>query len=310
MTVDLIIDTDPGIDDAMAYFYAHASTDINIVALTTVFGNATIDDATKNALWLTQLSNSSISVYAGASVPLQIQPKAPTSDVHGDHGLGNNVVGQLDRSSESENAVDYLTRIVDQHNGDLNLCALGPLTNVAMALDKDPEFVSKLKQLVIMGGSLRAGGNVTDHAEANFWHDPHAANVVLNAQQQDKIIIVGLDVTNKIKAGPDSFETLAKQSRYAGKFLQEVGDYYLDFYERNTGTRMCSLHDPAALIACVKSELFSMEKHQLSVVTSGDQIGKMVTSTANGGGYECLVCTDVEAISVKTEFERVVAQND
>lgn len=304
----LILDTDPGVDDAMAYFYAHASTEIDVIALTTVFGNVTVDDASRNSQWLKEFTNATTRVYAGAQEPIAIPAHPPAANVHGEHGFGTFEIGQLEGICESESACNYLVRVANETPGELSLCAVGPLTNVAHAIDKDPDFVSKLKQLVIMGGSLRVGGNVTQFAEANFWHDPHAANAVLNAPGEGKIIVVGLDVTQEITIGPDSFGRLAQSSRRVGGFLQEIGNFYLDFYEANNGKRRCCLHDPAAVIACKHPELFSMEKHRLSVTTAGERSGMMVIDD-NNSGRECLVCTQVDAARVVTEYERAVALN-
>jgi len=308
-TVKLIIDTDPGVDDAMAYFYAHASTRIQTIALTTVFGNVTIEDANNNALWLTEFSQAANRVYAGAGVPRAMPLNPPAVHVHGERGLGNYNTGGVSGACEVESATDFLVDAVNQHPGELTLCAVGPLTNVAQAIDRDPGFVEKLRQLVIMGGSLRAGGNVTAHAEANFWHDPHAADAVLNAPGGGNITVVGLDVTHEINVGPDCFQTLAETAGQTGAFLHEIGNFYLDFYERSAGKRMCSLHDPAAIIACVHPEWFGTEPHRLTVTTSGDQIGKMLIADSTGAGRLCSVCTKVDADSVIRDFERIVALN-
>jgi len=308
-TVKLIIDTDPGVDDAMAYFYAHASTDIQTIALTTVFGNVTIEDANHNALWLTEFSQASTRVYAGAAVPRAMPVNPPAVHVHGEHGLGNYKTGGVSGACEIESAAEFLVQAANRHPGELSLCAVGPLTNVARAIDRDPGFIEKLRQLVIMGGSLRGGGNVTPHAEANFWHDPHAADAVLNAPGGGTITIVGLDVTHEINVGPDCFQSLAETAGKTGAFLYDIGNYYLDFYEQNVGKRLCSLHDPAAIIACVHPEWFSTESHRLAVVTSGDQIGRMVTVESGGAGRVCSVCTKVDADSVVRDFEQISARN-
>jgi len=307
----LIIDTDPGIDDAMAWFYAHASPRIEIIALTTIFGNVSIEDATRNAQWLVEFSNAGLSVYAGAAAPMVIPAKPPAAEVHGKHGFGTYKIDSVVGASEDESACDYLVRVARQQPGELVLCAVGPLTNVARAIEKDADFVTNLKQLVIMGGSLRAGGNVTSYAEANFWQDPHAADIVLKAPGDGEILIVGLDVTHQVTLGPASFQKIAEVSRRTGAFVEQIADFYFDFYESRKGVRTVSLHDPAAVIACTHPEFFDLERHRLAVINSSEKAGMMISNDSkNDTGRECYVCMNVDAARVVAEFEQVIALND
>lgn len=305
----LIIDTDPGVDDAMAYFYAHAAEDIDLIALTTVFGNVTVEDATKNALWLTEFSNApNTKVYKGAATPLSITPNPVSSEVHGEHGFGDFEIGPVKATAESESAADYLVRAAKEAPGEITLCAIGPLTNVAFAVQKDPAFISNLKQLVIMGGTLDAPGNITPYAEANFWNDPHAADIVLNAPGGGTIITVGLDVTDRISFTPEDFDDLAKQSPEAGGFLKEIGAFYTAFYQSRSGFTACSLHDPTAVIACETSDLLVMEAHAVRIVTSGEKVGMMYRNE-DQSGRKCLVCLDGDLSGVLSQFKDKVSQN-
>ena len=302
----MIIDTDPGIDDAMAYFYAHASPDIELIALTTIFGNVTIQDATQNALWLTQSSGANTEVYEGHPAPLSIPPNPPSDYVHGAHGFGDFQIGPLDRAAGAEAAADYLVRAARQAPGEITLCAVGPLTNVALAIQKDPGFVSNLKQLVIMGGSLEAGGNVTDYAEANFWNDPHAADIVVRAPGGGEIIIVGLDVTSQIEFAADDFVDLAKTAPQTGGFLDEIGQFYMNFYKDRTGRMSCHMHDPSAVIACIMPELFSMERVPVRVETEGEKIG-MLARVQGMSERQCRVCLGVKPAGVVKAFKDMIA---
>lgn len=302
----LIIDTDPGIDDAMAYFYAHAAPDIDLVALTTVFGNVTTSDATRNALWLTEYSNAKTSVYRGASAPLMISPNAPSDYVHGAHGFGDVEIGEPGRVAEAEEASDYLVRVAREAPGTLTVCAIGPLTNIARAIQKDPDFVSNLKQLVIMGGSLEAGGNVTAFAEANFWNDPHAADIVVNAPGSGKIVIVGLDVTTQIEFLANDFADLAKLAPETGGFLNKIGQFYMNFYKTRTGRMSCHMHDPSAVIASIKPHYFNMEKAALRVETQGERIG-MLARTAGDSNRECHVCLGVDSSVLLADYKQMLA---
>lgn len=305
----LILDTDPGVDDAMAYFYAHGQKDIELVALTTIYGNVTIKDATQNALWLTEYSNAACKVYQGSAVPLEITPNAPADFVHGAHGFGDYEIGEVMGSAQAETAADYLVRAAQETPGELTLCAVGPLTNVAMAIQKDPDFVSNLAQLVIMGGSLDAGGNVGEYAEANFWNDPHAANIVVNAPGGGRIIIVGLDVTSQIECLESDFEDVAKAAPRAGGFLSEIGQFYMRFYKSKTGRMSCHMHDPTAVIACLKPEFISLEETSLSVVTEGEKIGMLARRT-DQNGRKCFVAMGVDAQAVMAEYKQTVSRCD
>jgi inosine-uridine nucleoside N-ribohydrolase len=304
----LIIDTDPGVDDAMTYFYAHAAPEIDLLALTTIFGNVTIDDAVRNALWLTEFSGSSATVHRGETAPLAIVPNHHSDFVHGKRGFGDFEIADPARVENDEDAVSYLIRMASENPQELTLCAIGPLTNVAKAVQRDPDFVGNLKQLVIMGGSLDAGGNITPHAEANFWNDPHAADIVLNAPGGGRVVIVGLDVTMKIIFDATKFDDLAAVSPKTGDFLRQIGQFYMRFYESVTGTYQCFLHDPAALIACEDGAPFGMEQHRLSVVIEGEEIGKMVRREGDDG-RECHVCTTVDAAAVIARYTDIVSRN-
>jgi inosine-uridine nucleoside N-ribohydrolase len=303
----LIIDTDPGVDDAMTYFYAHAAPEMELLALTTIFGNVTIDDAVRNALWLTEFSGSTATVHRGDAKPLAMVPNHHSDHVHGKRGFGDYEIADPARAEHAEDAVSYLVRMAATHAGELTVCAIGPLTNIAKAVQADPMFIENLKQLVIMGGSLDAGGNVTPHAEANFWNDPHAADIVLNAPGGGRVVIVGLDVTTQITFDPAKFDELAIAAPKTGDFLRQIGQFYMRFYESVTGTYHCFLHDPAALIACEDNAPFRTEAHRLSVVTEGEEIGKM--ACRSGDGRACYVCMGVDVQAVVDRYVDVVGLN-
>jgi len=305
----LIIDTDPGIDDAMAYFYAHAQSNFDLIALTTVFGNVTVEDATKNALWMTEFSEANtIQVYKGAAFPLEIDPNPVSDFVHGKHGFGDYVIGHVNRSESEEHASDFLVRAAKEAPGEITLCAIGPLTNVALAIQKDPNFISNLKQLVIMGGSLYADGNITPYAEANFWNDPHAADIVVNAPGEGNIVIVGLDVTDRICFKPSDIDDIVVGAPKTGGFLKEILAFYMTFYHSRSGRFECSLHDPAAVIACEMPSLFQMERQAVSVVTEGDKIGAL-QKRDNISGRECHICVEGQFSDIIEQYKKVVMLN-
>ena len=303
----MIIDTDPGIDDAMAFYYAFKSERCDVIALTTVFGNVTIADATKNALWLGDTVDAPIPVYRGASKPRDIAPNPPTVHVHGLHGFGDVDIDDVIREAESESAAEFLVGAAASSPGELTVCAIGPLTNIALALEIDPDFISNLKRLVIMGGSLDAGGNITPHAEANFWNDPHAAKSVLTAPGDGEIVIVGLDVTTKIAITQSEIDTLAVNSPKVGGFLKKIGEFYMRFYESVNGYYEAYLHDPAAVIACETPEFFEMIDVRLNVVTQGENIGEMIRDKTVS--RVCKVCIASNSDAIVNQFVDVTSTN-
>jgi inosine-uridine nucleoside N-ribohydrolase len=305
MALKLIIDTDPGIDDAMAILYAIAAPEIDLLGLTTVFGNVTTPKATRNALYLLEQAGIEIPVAEGLHRPRIGPPFPPTSAVHGAEGFGTLAVPTPQRRALVETAPEYLVRMARAHQGELLLCPIGPLTNIAAAMELDPSFCSNLKGMVVMGGSLRAGGNITPAAEANFYHDPHAADFVL--RHGCNMTLVGLDVTNRVICPRSFFARLASESPKMGGLLHDMAEFYIDFYETVGKFAGCGMHDPSALVACIAPELFTTEPHALRVTLSGDRSGEMI-AVANSTAQPVNVCTDVQAEAVKQNFFKNVAK--
>ena len=305
MALKLIIDTDPGIDDAMAILYAIAAPEIDLLGLTTVFGNVTTPKATRNALYLLEQAGIEIPVAEGLHRPRIGPPFPPTSAVHGAEGFGTLAVPTPQRRALVETAPEYLVRMARAHQGELLLCPIGPLTNIAAAMELDPSFCSNLKGMVVMGGSLRAGGNITPAAEANFYHDPDAADFVL--RHGCNITLVGLDVTNRVICPRSFFARLASESPKMGGLLHDMAEFYIDFYETVGKFAGCGMHDPSALVACIAPELFTTEPHALRVTLSGDRSGEMI-AVANSTAQAVNVCTDVQAEAVKQNFFKNVAK--
>jgi inosine-uridine nucleoside N-ribohydrolase len=225
--------------------------------------------------------------------------------VHGAEGFGTLAVPTPQRRALVETAPEYLVRMARAHQGELLLCPIGPLTNIAAAMELDPSFCSNLKGMVVMGGSLRAGGNITPAAEANFYHDPHAADFVL--RHGCNITLVGLDVTNRVICPRSFFARLASESPKMGGLLHDMAEFYIDFYETVGKFAGCGMHDPSALVACIAPELFTTEPHALRVALSGDRSGEMI-AVANSTAQAVNVCTDVQAEAVKQNFFKNVAK--
>lgn len=297
--VKLIIDTDPGIDDAMAIFYAAAAPEIDLIGLTTVFGNVTTPIATRNALYLAEVAGLDIPVAAGAEKPLALPPFPPSAQVHGVDGFGDMPAVSPKGQAVTESAAEFLCRVTREAPGEVVVCAIGPLTNIAAALQYDPEFARNVAQVVIMGGSIDEGGNITPHAEANIYHDPHAAEVVLGADMD--VVLVGLDVTHRILCTAEDFTNIAQAAPDLGGQLQQMSEFYLEFYQSVGKFDGCSLHDPAAVIACTHPQLFDMPVMPVEVICEGEASGQTIRSE-QPDRPAIRACMGVDAAAVKQLF--------
>lgn len=299
----ILIDTDPGIDDAMAIFYAGLHPNVEIVGMSAVFGNIDVDIATRNALVLGDMLGQPIPVARGAATPL-VQDPNPVSDyVHGKEGFGDLPAQTTSRRPTKETAAEFICRTVQENPGEIILAPVGPLTNIAAALYHDPSIAAKVKGVVLMGGGL-SGGNVTDWAEANIWNDPEAANVVFAADWP--ITMVGLDVTTQVLCYPGDFDPLADQAPKLGGFLRDITRFYMRFYESHYGFLGAQMHDPTAIIAITDPDLFTVETVALEVIVSGERAGQTVR--ASGTSRRPVgVLTGVNATAVKERFFSTIA---
>ena len=196
MTKKIIIDTDPGIDDAMAILFALNSPELEVVGLTTIFGNVHTDLATENALRLLEFAGQrTIPVAHGATKPLHIGFEDAPTFVHGENGLGEIELPAATTQADARPAAQFIVDMIMAHPREITLVPVGPLTNIALALALEPRIVANVADVVIMGGAGAVNGNVNPAAEANIWHDPHAADRVFGAGWP--LTMVGLDVTEK-----------------------------------------------------------------------------------------------------------------
>lgn len=307
MTQKIIIDTDPGIDDAMAIHMAFADNRLDVVGLTTIFGNVTTKIATRNALRLAEMAHYKTDVAEGAAVPAVRVPQPPADFVHGEQGFGDVPAAVPAGAAVTQSAASYLVTQCAAHPGEIIICAVGPLTNLAAALALDPQITETAKSVVIMGGSAAYHGNVTDCAEANIWNDPDAADAVFAADWD--VTMVGLDVTEKTQCTPADFELLAHNAPEIGGFLKNASAFYFDFHEDKTGIRSCFMHDPSALLAITDPELFDMEEGPLEVVCSGEEIGR--TKYFTGAGRRPVrVAINVNSESARKKFIDLISNAD
>lgn len=242
----LVLDMDVGIDDAVAILYLAAQPDVEIVALGSVHGNIDAPQAALNALRVFEICGlGAVPVAVGAELPLARELVLATH-VHGDDGLGNTDLPAPRGQPTGEHAVDQLLRLARAYPGELDLLAVGPLTNLALALRRDPLLLTRFRSTVIMGGAgleLLPDTPLVGY-DANIDHDPEAADLVFAAPGTR--VMVGINVTiPTILAGPDLARIAAATTAH-GQFAWRVLQFYLDVYERRLGYRGCSMHDPLA----------------------------------------------------------------
>lgn len=294
----IVIDTDPGVDDAMAILYALADPEIALLGLTTVFGNVPGTTATRNALQLLDLAGAQTPVAAGAERPL-VQPlKPPAAEVHGAEGFGEAHLPPPSRRADPRGAPRFLAETCAAAPGEVTLVAVGPLTNLAEALAAHPEIAETARDVVVMGGALRQKGNVTAHAEANIWQDPHAAERVFAAGWP--VTVVGLDVTERVVLTAADLAPMPAASPACGPFLCQAAEFYFAFHKASEGLEGCHLHDPAAVIAALEPELFGLGEAPVAVTLDGPEVGR--TQETAGAGPAHTLCLTVDAPAIKRRF--------
>ncbi len=276
----LVIDVDTGIDDAFALLYACAQRQAQILGVSTVVGNVSLAAATRNTRAVLGLAGrADIPVWPGAAAAISNAVR-DASDIHGQTGLGHAILPEPEEPAGALelHAADSIVRAARAHSGRLILAAVGPLTNIALAVMREPELPRLVKRFVIMGGAYAEPGNVTPAAEFNIWHDPEAARIVFRAfggVGGAPVIAVGLDVTRKTII--DESDIRALGSRIADRprgvkltrFLEDASRFYFERMEKMLGKRIFTMHDPLAVAAALDPTLIETRRAAVDVETSG-----------------------------------------
>jgi purine nucleosidase len=279
VTQRIIIDTDPGVDDALAFLLALASPEIKLEALTTTQGNVTLEKATRNALAVLELAGAShIPVAKGSLLPL-VRPLRASADVHGASGIGNAKLPEPHAKPVLKHAVDYLIERVLAEPNEISIFPIGPLTNIAMAIRKEPRFARAVKELVIMGGAILEYGNITPLAEFNIYVDPHAAHIVFHAGIP--ITLIPLDVTHKCLLKQEHVDRLMKINSPISRFIRDAMEVYLEA-SFALGYEGSSLHDPLTLATIIAPELLTLKEYYVDVdISGGVSTGKTFADIMN-----------------------------
>lgn len=278
--IPVIFDTDPGIDDALALALLARHPSFHLLAVTGVHGNASVQDTSRNALGLLAQFGLDIPVAAGAEGPLLDKRRREFSaHVHGEDGLGG-IAAQLPaplRALDPRPAPELICQMVNERPGEITLVAVGPLTNLALALRLDPGIAQRVKQVVVMGGAFGLkghSGNVTPVAEANIACDPEAADEVFTAPWP--VVIVGLDVTQEVIMTEAHLAAMRGKADGAGELLWQATRYYQDFYHRRDGIGGIYAHDASAAAWLLAPEAFTLRAGPVRVVLDGIANGQTI----------------------------------
>lgn len=264
----LIIDTDPGVDDAIALLMVFQLPEFEVIGLTTIFGNVSTEDATQNALHLCEVAGfPDIPVAEGSPEPLKRGPPFIADFVHGSDGLGNTSPSPPKNKKIDKNACEFLVDKVSEYPGEVTILALGPLTNIALAVKKDRSFASKVKRIVILGGSFFASGNINPAAEANIYGDPEAADIVFTCGAE--IVVVGLNVTTQVMLSDQDLCELRDSGGRYGRYIYNISQFYKDWHVKSDGVHGIYLHDPTCFAALYKPQLFEFKRGAVRVETQG-----------------------------------------
>ncbi|CAA9565975.1 MAG: Inosine-uridine preferring nucleoside hydrolase [uncultured Thermomicrobiales bacterium] len=270
----VILDVDTGIDDALALAYAVAQPGLDIVAVTTVAGNIDVYRATGNTRnVLAFLGREDVPVHRGATRPLT-RAQRGASHVHGTDGLGGADLPESQRAIDVTPGPATIVRLARERPGELTLIAVGPLTNLAIALNVEPRVAEWIPRVVVMGGAYHVPGNITPHAEFNVWADPEAADQVCAAPFGD-LMMLGLDVTMQVGLSREVWADLQQRTDRpaAGELAVRVGrQTFVD-----AGMPQMYLHDPLAVAVAVDPTLVTSETVRISVTTSGEEDGRTVS---------------------------------
>ena len=278
MKKKLIIDCDPGHDDAVAIMLAAASNKLQILGITCVAGNSTLKNTTSNALKICSLiGKTNIGVYAGASKPIK-NKLVTAAHVHGKSGLdidGNTIKIDQNYKIKRLNAVDFIIKTCLNSKNKIYICPTGPLTNIALALKKEPSIKKKIKEIIFMGGAAMTLGNITPTSEFNIYVDPHAANIVLKSNIP--LVMMGLDVTHKVMVNDTIIDKIKRNGNKSSVFFADLMRFYSKFHRKLYKTNESPLHDPCVIAYLIKPSLFSgklvnVEVEEKSNISKGQTV--------------------------------------
>jgi inosine/uridine nucleosidase len=279
MSRPIILDCDPGHDDAMAILLARGCPDIDLRAITTVAGNQTLDKTTLNARRVCTVANiHDVPIYAGCDRPL-VRPQIVAGEIHGSSGLDGPVFGEPTVDVASEHAVDFLVRTLMASDGEITLVPAGPLTNIAMALRREPRIAGRTREVVLMGGSY-SRGNRTPTAEFNILADPEAAAIVFGAGWP--VTMVGLDLTHQAGASQQVIDEIRAMGSGLSRMVVDMLEFYRGAYHSVAGLGDPPVHDPCAVARVARPGLVEVADAFVVVETRGEWTSGMTVTDFGG----------------------------
>ena len=313
MPKPVILDVDPGVDDALAILLALRSEELEVRALTVVNGNVPLSSGVDNALKVLELAgHSDIPVYEGAERPLR-RDAVHAKAFHGESGLGEAALPEPSISAHS-GAVDFLKTVLRAEPGVVSVIALGPLTNLALAQQQDPGILECANEIVVMGGALHSPGNVAPHSEFNFYVDPDAARAVIRTGAE--LTIVPLDATRMIDLSRDDIgQQLKVNSSPAALFCEAATRAGLSIAERMSGNAVFYLHDPLAVAAAIDASICDFDDYWIDIETEGELTAGQVVfdrrayadeASWDGRRVRCAVAADRQRM-LQLFFDRALA---
>jgi len=293
----IIIDTDPGQDDAAAIMLALASPEIEVLAITAVAGNVPLKLTSLNARIVTEIcGRSEVPVFAGADAPLK-RKLVTAEHVHGKTGLDGVEIFEPARPLEKAHAVDFIIEtLLSEPEKTITLCALGPLTNIAMAFERAPEIIARVEQIVLMGGGYFEGGNITPSAEFNIYVDPEAAQIVFASGVP--LTMLPLDVTHKVLTTRSRVARLRANGNRASTEMASMLEFFERFDEEKYGTDGGPLHDPTVIAWLIDPDMFTGRRCNVEIETGSElTLGATVVDwwKVTGRPENALVIGDVDS---------------
>ena len=251
----IIIDCDPGHDDAIAILMAANNPKLDLLGITIVAGNQTLEKTCKNGLNVCQALNIKVPIYAGVPLPM-VREQVVAANVHGETGLDSPVFGPLKIKAEDKHAISYIIETLMASDGDITLVPVGPLTNIAMAMRIEPRIIPKIQEIVLMGGAYSIG-NFTPSAEFNFYADPEAAHVVFTSGAP--IVMMGLDLTNQTICTKDIIKRMEAIGNKASALFSDIMNFVLKSQKEAFGLDGGPLHDATCIAYLTEPSLFTVK---------------------------------------------------
>lgn len=289
----IILDCDPGHDDVIALLLAHGNPDIELLAVTTVVGNQTLDKVTHNALAVARVAGiTGVPFAAGCPRPL-VRDVEVAEDIHGESGLDGPELPEPTQQADSRHAVDLIIETVMSHEpGTVTLVPTGGLTNIAMAVRKEPRIAERVKEVVLMGGGYHTG-NWSAVAEFNIIIDPEAAHIVFN--ESWPVLMVGLDLTHQALATPAVVERIDKIGTGPSTFVVELMDFFGKMYKQSQGFDSPPVHDPCAVAYVIDPSVMTIKKVPVDIELGGNlTLGMTVADFRAPAPADCTTSVAVE----------------